>query len=168
MPTIDVDGLKFKFNDEIKTSKFDDWSFYRNQFSKMANGIKAVDIIVVENKTVYLVEVKDYRGRLREKSLDLATEIQIKVLSTLSAMIPASCNANDIDEKQFARQVCSSTKIRVVLHLEQSPSTSKLHPHIIYWSNLQQKLRKILKAVDPHPKVVNHSELHGLPWAVDP
>lgn len=40
--------LTFIFNEFILVEKYDDLSFYRNQFNAFANGTKAVDIIVVD------------------------------------------------------------------------------------------------------------------------
>ena len=70
MTNIEVDGLTFTFPDSWKVSKYDDWAFYRNQFSKIKNGIKAVDLLAIENQVTWLIEVKDYRTSRREKTVD--------------------------------------------------------------------------------------------------
>lgn len=63
-----VDGLNFDFPDDWQVSKYDDWSYYRNQFAKMWNGIKSLDLLAVDPvQTAWLIEVKDYRVNQRTK-----------------------------------------------------------------------------------------------------
>lgn len=47
MTDIDVDGLTFSFGERWQVSKYDEWSFYRNQFSRQSNSIAAVDLLVL-------------------------------------------------------------------------------------------------------------------------
>ncbi len=56
--------LRFTFANTIIANKYDDWSFYNKQFLKHFNpigGVKAVDIIAIDQRTVWLIEIKDYR-----------------------------------------------------------------------------------------------------------
>lgn len=165
MINIQVDGLIFTFPDSWKISKYDDWAFYRNQFSTMRNGIKAVDLIALENQVAWLIEVKDYRRVPRTKVLDLAEEVAQKVFSTLAAMLPAKVNASDIEERDFAGEVVKATQLRVVLHLEQPLKHSKLFPRIDP-ANVKIKLRPLVKPIDPHPKVVESTRMEDLVWTV--
>ena len=48
----------------------------------------------------------------------------------------------------------STARIRLVLHLEQPAKHSKMFPRAINPANVRLKLRKRLKAIDPHPIVV--------------
>ncbi len=163
-----VDGLTFQFPDNWQVSKYDDWAFYRKQFAKMWTGIKSIDLLAVEpNKTAWLIEVKDYRVHRRTKPSDLSNEIAEKVYDTLAAMLPAKVNANDREEKRIASVITSCKQIRVVLHLEQPLNHSKLYPHIIDTADLKQKIRQLIKPIDPHPCVVDKNRLNGLQWIVN-
>ena len=163
----DVNGLKFDFPDDWHVSKYDDWSFYRNQFIKIRNGIKAVDLLVVDQaKTAWLIEVKDYRTHQRTKPSDLADEVAHKVFDTLAALLPAKIHANDASEKEMARAVIASHNLRVVLHLEQPAKHSKLRPRAIDPANVKQKIRQLLKPVDAHPRVVDMATVASLGWNV--
>ncbi|MGZ4970941.1 MAG: hypothetical protein ACXV8O_02465 [Methylobacter sp.] len=94
MQRFNVDGLNFDFPNDWQVSKYDDWSFYRNQFSRMRNGIKSLDLLAIDpNKTAWLIEVKDYRINSRTKPSDLGEEIAHKVFDTLAAIIPAKIHA---------------------------------------------------------------------------
>jgi hypothetical protein len=167
MQRLVVDGLNFDFPDDWQVSKYDDWSFYRNQFSKMWNGIKSLDLLVVDpSRTAWLIEVKDYRTHRRTKPSDLGEEVASKVFDTLAAMLPAKNNANQPVEKEMARVVARARCLRVVLHLEQPDKHTKLHPRAINPVNLQQKIRQLLKPVDAHPIVVDMSRLGALGWSV--
>ncbi|MBL6987721.1 MAG: hypothetical protein ISR72_11940 [Methylobacter sp.] len=167
MQRFNVDGLDFDFPDDWQVSKYDDWTFYRNQFSRMWNGIKSLDLLAIDtNKTAWLIEVKDYRVNLRTKPSDLGEEIAHKVFDTLAAIIPAKIHAANPDEKQLAHAVSALGKLRVVLHLEQPEKHSKLRPCAINPADVQQKIRQLLKPVDAHPLVVGMGLMRGLEWDV--
>jgi|GEM_PF-5636384 len=53
MPTITEGGLDFIFPNAWLISKFDDWSFYRNQFQSVCGGVKAVDVVAVEPRVCF-------------------------------------------------------------------------------------------------------------------
>jgi hypothetical protein len=163
----DVDGLNFDFPDNWKVSKYDDWSFYRNQFVKMREGIKSLDLLAIDTaNTAWMIEVKDYRVQQRTKPSDLAGEIAHKVFDTLAALLPAKIHANNLDEKTMAQHVLGAHDLRVVLHLEQPVKHSKLRPRAIDPMNLQIKIRGLLKPIDAHPKVVEMAAMASLVWQV--
>lgn len=165
--TLAIDGLNFTFPAGWSCAKPDDWSFYRNQFSRMRNGIKAVDVIAQEpSGTAWVIEVKDYRQHARTKPSCLADEVAAKVFDTLAMLLPASIRASDAGERASARSCCEAAGIRVVLHLEQPGKHSRLRPRAIDPSALQMKLKKLIKPIDPHPLVVECSRMGGLAWSV--
>jgi hypothetical protein len=161
-----VDGLGFDFPPSWLASKFDEWGFYRNQFQSIKSGIKAVDLIALSHDTAWIIEVKDYRVHRRTKTVDIHKEFAEKVLYTLSALLPAKANANEITERSFAARTLGSSRLRLVLHLEQPAKHSKLFPRAIDPANVRMKLRQVLKAIDPHPIVAETGRMHGLDWNV--
>jgi len=167
MQRFSVDGLNFDFPNNWHISKYNDWSFYRNQFITIKNGIKSLDLLAVDpNKTAWLIEVKDYRLHPRTKPSDLSEEVAHKVFDTLAAIIPAKLHATDSNEKQLAHAVSTSRKLKVVLHLEQPDKHSKLRPRAIDPANVQLKIRQLLKPVDAHPWVVEMKAMKKLEWNV--
>lgn len=166
---LQVKRLEFTFPAGWEATKYDDWQFYRTQFARIANGVKAVDILAMDPATtVFLIEVKDYRMHPRTKPIDIADEVRAKVLHTLAALLPARLNAADADEQRQAgralrRQVAT---IRVVLHLEQPATHSKLFPRAIDRADVWQRLRRCVKPIDPHPVVVESAEMGSLSWTV--
>lgn len=167
MPHFNVDGLNFDFPDDWQVGKYDDWSFYRNQFSGMWNGIKSLDLLAVDpDKTVWLIEAKDYRTYRRTNPSDLGELVAHKVFDTLAAIIPAKTHATNHEEKQLAQAVAASRKLRVVLHLEQPTKHSTLFPRAINPTDVQQKIRQLLKPIDAHPLVVDMRSMRGLEWNV--
>jgi len=155
MPIITEGNLTFTFPEDWKADKYDDWTFYKKQFQKIAEGTKAVDILAIDNTTSWLTEVKDYRRNRRTKPIDIVDEIAIKVKDSLAGLAAARFQANNEDEKQFADNLLQSEKIRLVLHLEQPAKHSKLFPRAINPANVRQKLKMRLKAVDPHVTVLD-------------
>jgi hypothetical protein len=163
MQSLDIDGLTFNFPDGWDAQKYDEWVFYRNHFSKQKNGIKAVDAIAIDpEKCAFFIEVKDYCHPDTEKPSELAAAIANKVLDTLAAMIPAKLNAAETKEKALASAVLKCLSIRVVAHIE-LPSQ---HVPAVDVSDLKQKLKQLLRAVDAHPKVVSIETPRGMKWTV--
>lgn len=167
MVELRVEALSFSFPSDWRVAKFDDWKFYRNHFQKLISGVKACDLIAVDSDScLWLIEVKDYRQHPRTKSITLDDELAGKVLSTLAALLPASLNANDQVEAAVARHSLTAKRVRVVLHIEQPQSDSRLFRRPINPANVLAKLKRRLKCVDPHPKIVDSESLHGLAWSV--
>lgn len=167
---LDVEALKFEFPDGWQATRYDDWSFYRNQFSAIRPGLKGVDLLAIspDEATLWFVEVKDYRQHRRTKPISLDLEVAEKVVSTSAALLPARVNANDDAEEDFARQALGASirQLRVVLHLEQPARHSKFFPRAIDRADVQVKLRRRVKAIDPHALVVESSAMGPLPWTV--
>lgn len=164
--TITEGGLTFTFPDETEATKYDNWSFYINQFQKNCKGTKAVDLMNLQDGVLWLIEVKDYRQHPRTKPSDLGEEVAQKVRDSLAGLVAARCNANDAAEQSFAKKALKSHRLRVVLHLELPRHPSRLFPKPIDPSNVQTKLRQLLGAIDPHPLVVDKGRLDSLTWRV--
>lgn len=168
MPHVEVDGLLFMFPDAWLTGKFDEWVFYRAQFSTMWDGIKAIDLLAVDpDQTAWFIEVKDYRLFPRTKPTELADEIAHKVFDTLAALLPAKTSASVLEEKSLAGAVLRARKIRVILHLEQPAKPSRLRPRAINPADLTLQLRIKLKPIDTHPFVAEKSNMGSLNWTVE-
>lgn len=175
MTSVVVDGLTFTFPNTWETAKCDDWVFYRRQFQRVRDGIKAVDLLALspgsreqdQPRILWLIEVKDYRRHFRTKTVSLDEEMAEKVLGTLASLLPAKLGATASDEARLAGKALNAQKIRVVLHLEQPQTVLSFYPRnrLINEANVLQNLRKRVKAIDPHPEVVNMRHTH-LPWTV--
>ena len=165
MPGISEGQLRFDFPLGWQVSKYDDWSFYRNQFQGVCGRAKAVDILAIEPRVcLWSIEVKDYRQHRRTKAIDLADEVAEKVRDSLSGLVAAHANANDANEKAIACTALDCPRLRVVLHLEQPARHSKLFPRAIDPAKVQQRLKQIVNAIDPHPLVLELSRVRGVPW----
>ena len=167
MPSIREGQLIFQFPDGWKVSKFDGWSFYRNQFQNVCGGATAIDLLAIEAPScLWKIEVKDYRRHRRTKTNDLAEEVAGKVRDSLAALVAAQVNANDREERALARVALRCRRLRVVLHLEQPARHSKLFPRGINPANVQQRLKQLVKPIDPHPLVLEASRMQGVAWTV--
>ena len=168
MRSITEGALTFHFPDGWQATKFDTWSFYRKQFQRVCGGAKAIDILAIDSDSrLWAIEVKDYRKHPRTKTIDLANEVACKVRDSLAALVAASVNANDADEKELSRAALACNKIRVVLHLEQSRHHSKpLFLRVYNPANVKQKLKQLIKAIDPHPQVMETGGPGNPGWSV--
>lgn len=160
---LQVENLTFTFPAGWLAGKYDDWSFYRNQFCKQHNGIRAVDVLACDpGQTAYLIEVKDYRHPESAKPSQLPQAIADKVLMTLAAMLPAKLNSNAQDERAIAAEILKCRKLQVIAHIE----LPQAHLPAVNLADLKQKLAQLLCAVDKHPKIVSRNNMHGLGWVV--
>lgn len=167
MTSITEGQLTFNFPNGWQASKFDQWSFYRNQFQRVCGGAKAVDILAIEhNACFWKIEIKDYRRHPRTRTIDLPVEVALKVRDSLAALVTARANANDAVEKALAQDALLCGRIRVVLHLEQPPKHSKLFPRAIDPAKVKQSLKQLIKAIDPHPLVLETNQMNGVAWTV--
>jgi len=167
MTVISEGRLSFTFNAGCHASKYDGWSFYRNQFQKVCGGEKAVDIVCYDDNNIWLIEIKDYRTPNSKKVVHLHKALAQKVRDTLAGLVAAQYNANDPVEKKFAQDSLRSSEIHLVFHIEQPTKFSKLFPRAIDPADLKQKLKGQLKAINAHPKIVNqHTTPAHMPWTV--
>jgi hypothetical protein len=164
---IQEDRLKFSFRAGSMASQYDAWSHYRNQFNGAFGGTKAVDIVYADSGTAWLIEVKDYRTHQRTKTSELAEEVALKVRDTMAGILSAALRANDNAEQRVASALLRKRTWRVVLHLEVPASGSRLRPRAIEPDKVLLQLKRLVRAVDPHPAVVDqHSIAPGMNWAV--
>ena len=145
--------LTFSFDQsQQKSTKYDDWSFYRKHFEKISE-TKAVDIVCIDRnkRCTWLIEIKDYSVNKREKSIALSMEIAQKVRDTISGLYVASKNAYIKEEKDFAYEALEYP-LRIVLHWEQyyTLNTSVLKTNR---ANMKMKLKTLLKLIDNNPSV---------------
>jgi hypothetical protein len=156
--TITEGRLAFEFPAGWTVCKYDEWTFFVEHFQKVCDGAKGMDIVAVApNGCLWLIEIKDYRAGPRDKPMELAVEIAHKVRDTLAGIAAARVRANVEAERSAAERSCRCGDIKVVLHLEQPATPTRTHP-IEDASKLRQKLKQLLRGIDPHPKVVSMAE----------
>ena len=130
MTTLREGDVEFEFPAGCEASHYDNCAFFRNQFSRLAGGSKAVDFLCINNRYTWLIEVKDYRRHPRTKPSELHEEVATKVRDTLAGLAAARANASEPEEREMARQALRKDW-RVALHLEQPSQPSKLRPKVI-------------------------------------
>lgn len=176
MKRLEVEGLKFDFPDDWEVDKFDDWAFCK-RFQNIVPKTGAVDILAVSPedrereipKTLWLIEVKDYRFHIREDTTSLDEVMGEKVRGTLAALLPAKLDAHDAGQRRLAGKALNCRKIRILLHLEQPRVRSAYAPRgkVINRANVLLEMTRRVRNVDPHPKIVDMTT-PDLPWTVTP
>jgi len=181
MPTIKEGALTFEFPSGWIVSHFDGWAFYQNQFMKTGeayspcskcgnkniSGAKAIDLLAIDgNSCCWCIEIKDYRQVQRTKPSDLADEMALKVRDSLAALAAARVNAHVAQEQSMANDALRCSHLRVVLHFEQPSKHSKLFPRGIDPANVKQRLKQLIKAIDPHPLVIEMGRMENVAWSV--
>ncbi len=170
MTTLYEAHLACTFPADWDVTKYDDWIFYKNRFVNACGGNKGVDFLAYdhENRRLWLIELKDYRQfrRTKDDTISLWDEIAIKVRDTLAGIFAAKVDSTH-PEQPYAARVLRCTELRVVLHLEQPPTHSRLYPRDYNLANIQQKLKQLVKPIDPHPRVIELAHMNGVPWIAD-
>lgn len=158
--------LQFWFPANCAATQYDRWTFYRKRFQNMAGGSKAVDMVCLTGDAAWLIEVKDYSVHCRTKPTDLLNEVARKVRDTLAGLAAACKNADDPKEKDFARRALDKQKWNVVLHMEQPPMQRRLGGPTIEPLDVATRLGRMLRAVDPRPRVLDRNSSDAVPWTV--
>jgi len=131
MPSIEEGRLRFDFSDKWHVIKYDATSFYK----KLAHDLpetKGVDIVAFSGDELVLIEVKDVRNyrienKKRIESHKLVLEAAQKFRDSLAGIVAA--NRREVEELKPIRPELAalpSTRVVMVLHLEESFSQSKL------------------------------------------
>ena len=158
--------LACDFPDNWHVTKYDDWAFYRRHFQNSCAGNRGVDFLGFDPATsvLWMIELKDYRlGRRARDKMPLWEEVAVKARDTLAGLFVASLDPGHNDQT-FAKQSLTCTKLRVVLHLEQPRTHSKLFPRPYDRADVQQKLKQLVKPIDAHPRVVELRDMAHVPW----
>ena len=164
MTTIIEGALSFEFPEGWRILKYDESTFFVNHFQNVCEGAKGVDIVAIAPKDcLWLIEVKDYRAGARQKLIDLAMEIAIKVRDSLAGLAAARLRANVGEELELADQALRCKEMKVVLHMEQHQNPTRLYP-VEDVSKLILKLKQLLRAIDYHPRVTSLTEDRRFGW----
>ena len=162
---IEVDGLSFVFPSDWKVCKYDEGEFYRKKFIKIKDGVKAVDVVAISpERILYLMEVKDYRFHRRTNPSGIHEILIDKILYTLASLFALAASDERGYEKDLADQAIKCKSIRVVFHLEQATSGSRLSPRKYKLEDLQQKIRQKIRPIDKRALVIEQKSMSRVEW----
>lgn len=174
MPDIPVDSRVFHFQDGWLVTKYDDMSYYRNKLSRehgMKRSLKAVDLIAFHpaDKTLFLIESKDYREHRRTKEVSPVEEFIGKVLDTLTGLVPTALCSDETSEgvSNLREGIRNAERLRLIYQFEQPAKHSKLFPRVFDPTEIQMKLRQELKCFDPRVLVIESATQNKVAWTVD-
>ncbi|HEX8200872.1 MAG TPA: hypothetical protein VF590_10310 [Isosphaeraceae bacterium] len=154
MPRAIVEGsLEFTFSDDWHVVKYDDHRDYREKIEKLGE-TKAADFVAVHrprSPTLYLIEVKDFRGyRIQNKKRlsdgELAREVGHKVRDTIAGVVGGHQNGNMEDWGIAVERLANpNPPIRVVLWLEEDalpqPAGRAKNQRSVIIDELKKRLR---------------------------
>lgn len=155
------------FPGDWHVTRYDTWTFFANRFNGCCSGNKAVDFLAFSpERTLWLVELKDFRQFPRVKGISLWDDTALKARDTLAGIFAAAVDRTHPDQP-FAARVLRARKLRVVLHLEQPKTHSKMFARAYNPADIQQKLKQTLKPIDAHPLVIELSNMGHVPWKAE-
>lgn len=173
MPTTHEEGnLRFVFDDQWQVVRLDQCDFFRNHLMPLQL-TRSVDFVGLHRgRTVYLVEVKDYRGsrielRNDEKMLvgdTLYLQVARKVKDSVACLVGAA-RARDEALSPYCsdRMVTDSDYLRVVFWLEFDPGNRRRSRHPAHReaamkaeaSTREKQLKQALSWLTKHVVVAN-------------
>lgn len=162
MKYIEASELCFAFEDEHIICKYDESWFYKKHFMNMQH-TQAVDIICITHDTVWLIEVKNYRGDKPASTECVVAHLIQQVRDTLAGLAVAQTDANsDVASRDFAMKALRKRQWKVAFHIEDlSVWTHELV------AGIKTKLKKRIKPIDQNVIVMDTQSRSGrVPWQV--
>jgi hypothetical protein len=143
--------LRFKFVDNWHVIKYDEHADYMKSINKL-HQTKAVDFAAIhESRTLFLIEVKDFRGhrienRDRTRHDQLAVEVALKVRDTIAGIVAAHHCGNAKTWAEFTRCLTRpEPPVKVILWLEDDippgPNGRRQNRMKVMTDTLKQQLR---------------------------
>lgn len=173
MPTIEVDGNIFDFDDTCRVEVYDQWSFYTDRIQKSlpAGFVKACDVVVIDTGTLYLIEAKDYTqpaGTTMPPIRELASAVSAKAFHTLGGL-HAGARFSDFEHQDFCRAALACTRVVVCLAMEPPGSANSWLWAQQPLTSMADALRRQVKFISGHPLVIANRSAHGaVPWTSRP
>jgi hypothetical protein len=169
MPAEDQEGrLRFTFPEKWVVLRLEKSAYYSRHFQRFCGGCKETDFTLWDpgSRTLWLLEVKDYRTNQREKPENVFDEIARKTRDTLAFLASAAASAQEdaAGTKSFSLGCLPADSIRVVLHLERPANKSRLHPPIKFAGDETQELRRRLRCIDCRAIVISSQVSAKVPW----
>jgi hypothetical protein len=171
MPTqFHESNIDWTFADGWKVIQYDNSAWYRKHFNSCAESA-AVDFIAVLDQPAkgicWLIEAKDFTTEPPLLSKELIEIISKKVRDTVAGVVGGAVNANAPSERALFNNALRANKLRVAFHCERPKHASRLFRSLPDAADLQQKLRKSLRAIDSKVLVLDcTSDTSSLPWTV--
>lgn len=168
MPTVTEGSLTFTFPAGWEADKPDDWNYYRQNYIKIAEKIKCIDILAIppdEDENIWLIEVKDYRISRKVGPTELAEAIISKVQNSLGLFSATSWQKSYPSEMRFCKKAHKKKIMHVVLHMEQPRHQSRLFMQPINPASMRDLLRQKLKWITASVLVVDKTK-HNTHWTV--
>jgi hypothetical protein len=126
-PGIVEGDLLFEFDEELwkPLVRWDKHAAYRTGIREIENG-KGVDFIgIYKEKTLFFIEVKDYRLRDRTKPVPPWEEFELKVRNTVAGLVGSKRREKYADEcAPFVDALINSCKLTLVYWIEIPPPAS--------------------------------------------
>ena len=166
--------VTFEFDDSFTVVRAEMSRYYAKRWQSFASvsgsaGNKGTDFVAYEplTKTLWLIEVKDYRYTNRTKPSSLGQEFAEKCRDTLGWLAAVGLSSwSTAQEKAGSKPWRRADSIRCVLHVEQG-RRSKLFPPVIDPKNLKDLVRRHLKALDPQAKAGEAKSLaRSIPFTI--
>lgn len=170
MKSLKEGELAFDFGDDWQIIKFDEHPDYRKA-SLMLSGTKGVDFLGIYGKDLYLIEVKDFRGRKIADKENLLLEVAQKMRDTLACILAfyRTSSSPECWQPYFDLLCKKDTRIKVVFWLEKVAAHKVIRDSYRYekatseFSILLKSLKPKLSWLSSHVLVCSQATQGSLP-----
>jgi hypothetical protein len=174
MPEFVEGQIRYDFPEGFSILRLEDSTYYAKHWQHFAEqnggaGNKECDCIAFDpkSKTLWLIEVKDYRAAFRTKPSELTVEFAQKCRDAVGCLFAMKLSRLTQDEdKNTIHSLIKAVVVRCVLHVEQGVR-SRLFPQIIDPKTLKDLTRNRLRPLDPHALGGDADVLNSrVPWGI--
>jgi hypothetical protein len=172
--------LVFTFDTEwTLVLKWDDTAAFKNGLCKQITGSKAVDFVGIHGGTIFLIEVKDYRGSehtpvtrntLRDGGDDLVTTVATKVRDTIAGLVGAARLDRTQDATLLAKALVDpKPELCVALWIEHAATLPNVKPGVQALRNKARggvefdRLQAAVRWLGARAMICSRADAHRLP-----
>lgn len=122
-----VDGTWFTFPNNWLIERFDTWKQFRSAAGRFE--IKGVGIVAIDDRSLWLIEMKDYTYAGTKPPADLARILGQKAIGTMALLYALARAISESVASEFAKQCDRCTSINLALHVD-IKNASRKHAQI--------------------------------------
>ena len=160
-----VDGSIFSFEEGWQVEKLDDWP-EQQKLTAEPFCSKGCDIVAVKDKSLWMVEVKDYTYPGAKPPSNLVETVGLKVFHSL-AVLHAVAHWGGDERRRFSRMALRCRRARVCLAVELPDNGRGLQGVEQPLAHLKADLKRVTKRLNIHGPVISNSRLpNDVPWHV--
>lgn len=139
-----VDGTYFSFPTSWEVTVFDEWP----QYGKFKSaGVQGCDVLAIDNKDLWIIEMKDYTYLEAKQPQDLHVTVGRKAAGTMALLYSLARSPAESTAREFARKCSSIERINLALHVEPKAAGKQAKQVAAALMPLYDRVKSVSKAL---------------------